>query len=117
MAVYKRGDVYWYEFIFAGKRVRESAKTTSKTIAQESEKARRRGLERTRAGLPAEKREDRIKSVSELVPVYRDAYGSSHREQSILFVKGRLAHVTRLLGTALLPDLTAERSVAISAPG
>jgi integrase len=36
------------------------------------------------------------------------AYELDHRdrEQSILFAKGRLKHVKRLLGTALLPDLT-----------
>ena len=49
MGVYKRGDTWWYEFVFAGKRVRESAKTTSKTIAKEAEKNRRRALERTLA--------------------------------------------------------------------
>ena len=38
MAVYKRSDVYWYEFIFAGKRIRESSKSTSKTVAREAEK-------------------------------------------------------------------------------
>ena len=52
MAIYIRGDVYWYEFVFAGKRVRESAMTGSKTVAKESEKSRRRALERTLAGLP-----------------------------------------------------------------
>jgi hypothetical protein len=36
MAAYKRGGTWWYEFIFAGKRVRESAKTSRKTIALEA---------------------------------------------------------------------------------
>jgi integrase len=38
--------VYWYEFQFNGSRVRESAKTTSKTIASKAERVRRRDLER-----------------------------------------------------------------------
>ena len=33
MAVFKRGNVWWYEFIFAERRIRESAKTSRKTIA------------------------------------------------------------------------------------
>jgi integrase len=106
MAVYKRGDTYWYEFIFAGKRVRESAKTTSKTVAKEAEKNRRRGLERTLAGLPIEQRENRIRSVNDVLKPYLDTYTLAHREKSIQFAAGRLAHVTRLLGTTLLPDLT-----------
>ncbi len=43
MGVYKRGGTWWYEFIFSGKRVRESAHTSSKTIAKESEKDRKAG--------------------------------------------------------------------------
>ena len=67
MAVFKRGGTYHYEFLFAGKRIRESAHTSSKTVAKEAEKTRRRELERTLAGLPAEKREDRIQSVNDVV--------------------------------------------------
>ena len=106
MAIYKRGGVYWYEFVFAGKRVRESAKTSSKTVAKEAEKDRHRELERTLAGLPIEPRENRIRSVSDVVTPYLDAYKLNHREQSVLFAKGRLSHVLRCLETVLLPDLT-----------
>jgi PIN domain len=45
MSVYKRGGIYWYEFEFAGSRIRESAKTNSKRIAQEAERKRRRDPE------------------------------------------------------------------------
>lgn len=45
MSVYKRGGVYWYKFLFQGQLIRESAKTNSKTIAREAERARRRELE------------------------------------------------------------------------
>lgn len=106
MSVYKRGDSYHYEFLFAGKRIRESAHTTSKTVAKEAEKNRRRELERTLAGLPAADRMDRIKSVAEVVKAYLETYSLAHRAKSVLFAKGRLAHVTRILGTKLLPDLT-----------
>ena len=109
MAVFKRGNTWWYEFIFAEKRVRESAKTRSKTVAKEAEKSRRRELERTLAGLPAEPRENRIRSVAEVVTPYLKAYSLTHREKSILFARGRLANVTRLLGKLLLPDLTEEK--------
>jgi integrase len=106
MGVYKRGGTYHYEFIFAGKRIRESAHTASKTVAKEAEKSRRRELERTLAGLPAEKREDRIKSVNDMVESYLADYGLNHREKSTVSANGRLAHVNRLLGSTLLPDLT-----------
>ena len=107
--VYKRGEVWWYEFIFAGRRVRESAKTSRKTLAIESERNRRLELEKSLSGMPVEKRENRINSVSDVVKQYQKHYDQSHRRQSVLFSKGRLAHVTRLLGSTLIPDLTERR--------
>ena len=65
MAVFKRGKTWWYEFIFAGRRVRESAKTTSKTVAKEAEKKRHRELEEGFNGLE-DTRDERIKTVKEL---------------------------------------------------
>ena len=45
MSVYRRGDVWWYKFRFAGQMIRESSKSTSKTVAKDAERARRRELE------------------------------------------------------------------------
>jgi len=95
-------------FTLAGKRVRESADTPLKTIAREAEQDRRRELEKTLHGMPIEKRENRINSVSDLVKTYLERYELDHRGRpnSIIFAKGRLAHVVRLLGNSRLPDLT-----------
>jgi len=104
----KQAALWWYEFVFAGKRVREPAKTTRKTVAKEAEKNRHLELEKTLAGMPVEKRQNRINSISDMIKPYLERYelDHRHREKSILFAKGRLAHVKRLLGTALLPDVT-----------
>ena len=45
MSLYKRGDVWWYKFRFAGQVIRETSKSESKTVAKEAERARRRELE------------------------------------------------------------------------
>ena len=45
MSLYRRGDVWWYKFRFAGQVIRESSKSESKTVAKEAERARRRQLE------------------------------------------------------------------------
>ena len=63
--VYKRGESYWYEFIFAGKRFRESAKTSRKTIAKEAEKNRKKELEMTLAGMP-------IEQIIRVYPTHRE---------------------------------------------
>jgi integrase len=42
VSLYKRGDVWWYKFHFAGQEIRESSKSESKTLAKDAERARRR---------------------------------------------------------------------------
>jgi hypothetical protein len=68
MAIYrptKESKVWWYDFIFEGQRVRESAKTRSKTVAKDAERARRRELEESYNGI---KRRDRAKLFSIPLP-------------------------------------------------
>ena len=109
MAVYRRGNTWWYEFTFASRRVRESAKTSRKTIAVEAEKRRRLELERALAGIPSERPQDRIQTVTGVLDAYRAAYKVNHRQKSIAVVEERSAHVKRLLGNVLLPDVTQDR--------
>ena len=45
VSLYKRGDVWWYKFRFAGQVIRESSKSESRTVAKEAERSRRRELE------------------------------------------------------------------------
>jgi integrase len=45
VSAYKRGDVWWYKFRFAGQMIRESSKSDSKTVAKDAERSRRRELE------------------------------------------------------------------------
>jgi len=106
MAVYKRGNIWWYSFTFAGRRIQESARTTRKTLAIEAEKRRRLELERAAAGLPADDPERRIKTVAAVVKAYSEAYRLNHRPKSVIFSEQRLKHVQRLLGGKLLTDLT-----------
>ena len=115
MAVYKpkrKGDAskfYVCEFVIHGKRIQESTGTTSKTVAKEYEKRRRTELERAAAGMPTEQKANRILTVAEVVKPYLAGYELSHRAKSVLFSKGRLEHVCRVLGAVLLSDLTEER--------
>lgn len=115
MSVYRpkrKGEASKYyvcEFIYQGKRFQESTGASSKTVAKEYEKRRRAELERAAAGLPTEQKANRIKTVAEVVKPYLDGYELNHRAKSVLFAKGRLEHVVRLLGSVLLSDLTEDR--------
>jgi integrase len=103
MSLFQRGDIWWYEFLFGHRRVRESAKTTSKTVAKQAEQNRRRELERGFNGLE-DKREDRIRSIKEMATEYRDEYCLRHK--SSVFVRYAVRHVVRLLGTMMAVDVT-----------
>jgi hypothetical protein len=102
----KQSAVWWYEFSFAGRRIRESAKTSRKTIAAEAEKQRRLQLERAMAGLPTERPESRIRSVSEALATYAKSYPVNHRPKSAQWVNERSVPLKRLLGSLLGPDIT-----------
>lgn len=104
-----RSKVYWVEFTMAGKRVRESAKTSRKTVAGEYEKTRRRELEQAYAGLPTEDPANRIRSVKEVLANYRKGYELAHRPHSIASMRSALKNVEKHLGEALLPDLNEGR--------
>jgi integrase len=56
MAIYKRGNTYWFEFIFEGRRIRRSAKTRSRKAAREIESAYRVKLAKGEVGLEEPKR-------------------------------------------------------------
>lgn len=103
MALFKRGDTWWYEFLFARQRVRESAKTTSKTVAKQAEQNRRRELERGFNGVE-DVREDRVRSVKAIATEYLEQY--CLRNKSGVYARYAVGHVTRHLGKMMVVDLT-----------
>ncbi len=109
MAIFLRGNTYWYEFTFAGKRIRESSKSSRKTIAKEAEKNRRLELEKTLAGIPVEQREKRIESVADVLKRYEGSYSANHRPAAIAYLHSALKNVVRLMGNVLIPDVTEGR--------
>src|SRR5215472_10573739 len=115
MSVYRpkrKGETskfYVCEFVYQGKRFQESTGATSKTVAKEYEKQRKKELERAAAGLPTEQKAARIRTVNDMVEPYLRDYGLNHRPQSVLFAEGRLARVRQELGNVVLSDLVEER--------
>ncbi len=115
MAVYRpkrKGEAskfYICEFVYQGKRFQESTGATSKTVAKEYEKGRKKELERAAAGLPTVQKANRIRTVAEVTKAYLNGYQLTHRPSSVDFATVRLGTVDRLLGTTVLSDLTEER--------
>jgi integrase len=51
MALYKRGETWWYEFVFSGERIRESTKQGNKRVAEQMAAARRTQLAKGEVGI------------------------------------------------------------------
>src|SRR3569623_283636 len=106
MSVYKRGDTWWYKFRFAGRMVRESAKTASKTVAREAEKQRHRVLESGYNNL-TDRREERVRAIRQLATSYLEEYRLKN-PRSAVFAEYAVGHIERHLGSALVVDVNDE---------
>ncbi len=102
MALFKRGEVWWYKFYFAGELIRESSKSSSKTVAKAAEQQRRRELE---AGFHniREVRQQRIRCLSDIIDDYLVGYRLRYR--AARFAEHALGHVSRLLGSEMAVDI------------
>lgn len=105
MSLYRRGDVWWYKFRFAGQVVRESSKSASKTVAKDAERARRRELEGSfnRISRPR---------TAQLFAIAAEAWLSTKiahlSPRSVIIERANLKHINPYFGKMLLCDLTAD---------
>src|SRR5262249_32221713 len=106
MALFKRGKVWWYEFWFAGRRIRESSKSGSKTVAKAAEQKRRRELEEGFNNLE-DIRQERVRTVREIADEYLTSY-QLRNPKSATFAEYAVGHVKRLLGDKMLVDVSEE---------
>ena len=102
--IYKRGNIWWFEFEFDGARIRESTRTDSKTIARQVELKRRRDLELGLNGITRRERPPLftlaakawIDSKTALTPLGRAYYA--------VYV----SKLARHFGNRLVSDITAD---------
>jgi integrase len=102
MAVFKRGQTYWYEFVYAGRRIQESAKTTSKTVAQAREHDRRKELD-TALNSPLDRRKTNARTVADLAAGYLKEYRLKHKATA--FAEYAIGHVLLHLGAKMLIEV------------
>lgn len=100
----KQQRIWWYDFVFAGRRIQESSKSTRKTVAKEAEKNRRAELERTFNGIE-DSRVERIRPVAEIAAEFLDDY-KIRNPKSAVYAEYALRHVSRLLGDLLLAEVS-----------
>jgi len=104
--LYQRGKqmTWWYRFRFGGRIVHESAKSTSKTLARDAERARRRELERNYNKIEKRVLPPTLTEASRVWLAKRVALAESTRKT----YSAALNHIKALLGTNLVCDLTSK---------
>lgn len=89
MAVYKRGDVYWFGFVFNGKRVQKSTKQGNKRVAETMEAAYRTALAKGEVGI-REKRT--VPTLTEFATTFEKAIEMrcAEKPRTVVFYKEKL---------------------------
>jgi integrase len=113
--IYQRGEqgIWWYRFRFAGRMVHESAKTTSKTIARDAERARRRELEQKYNKIEKRTLPPQFERAAEAW-LEREKPHLAERTHDIYDVALR-CHLTPAFGSWLLCDIGGEEIKAYQA--
>lgn len=97
MAVYKRGGVWWYSFMFRGQRVQESTKQGSKRTAEQLEAAKRTALAKGEVGIQPKKP---VPTLKDFAPRFTRAIElqCAEKPRTVQFYRAKLA---RLLASEL----------------
>lgn len=103
MSTFKRGSIWWYEFVIRGQRVRESTGSESKTLAVKAERQRRRELEECANGV-------RVSRRPVLFPAAAREWISANQARwskaNIAIQSYNLKHLSAYFGGMLLADIT-----------
>lgn len=99
--LYRRGNVWWYRIKFHSSEVRESAGTTSKTVARKIELQRRRELEEGAGGI----RRARPRLFREASESWLAVKRPTLAPKSIAVEKSNLKHLLPIFGRMLCSDI------------
>jgi integrase len=105
MSVFKNGRLYHYEFKLDGRRHRGSTGTADKNQAIKEERRQRERLEKSYSQvLEEESREQQRKTIQQAVDEFLKDYRAKH--ESPTFAEYALRHLSRLLGSNLVMEIT-----------
>jgi integrase len=102
MSVFKRGATWWYKFKFAGQTIRESAKSSSKTVARSAERSRRRDLEE---GFNGVSKPQRAQLFSLAAEGWLEAKKAHLSPRSVTIEQLNLKHLKPFFGGMLICDI------------
>lgn len=106
MSLYKQpgSNVWWYEFRFAGERIRESTKTKSKKLAEDAQRARRRQLEVGFNGIQPKELPKRFAQAAE---EFLAAKTGTVAPKTLAILIRSVQRLNKFLGPRMLHEITA----------
>ena len=99
---YPGKKTWWYEFHFAGQKVRESAKTRSKELARRAENARKREMEEGYHGLKKRTAPKLFNVAADELLVMKKP---TLAERSYIIEQANLKHIRPVFGKQLITDI------------
>jgi integrase len=103
MSVYKRCETWWYRFKFAGQPILESTKSTSKTLAKDAERVRRRELEN---GFNGTSKPQRAQLFGVAADAWLESKSAHLSPRTVTIEKTNLEkHLKPVLGSMLVGDI------------
>ena len=93
MGVYKRGDVYWFKFKFAGETIRESTRQGSQRVAEQIEAARKTQLAKGEVGIEDRKRCPTLSAFAEETFIPFVEKHNASKPKTVRFYKQRVARL------------------------
>lgn len=89
MAIYKRGNTWWYEFYFDGQRIRSSTKQSNKRVAEQMEAAKKTQFAKGEVGIQERKK---APTLAEFGPKFERAIETlcADKPETITFYKEKL---------------------------
>jgi integrase len=109
VSVYRRGGTWWYKFRFASQEIRESAKTKSKTVAKDAQRARRRELEEGFNGISKPQRAQLFNLAAEN---WLEAKKAHLSPRSVVIEQLNLKHLKPHFGGMLICDIRGDEVAA-----
>lgn len=103
---YKNSNNWWYEFQFAGQRIRESTKTSSRKLAAEAERVRRRQMEE---GFNGVKKREKARLFVVAAEDWLAMKSLTLATSSIRIERHNLKHLLPRFGRQLVTDIEAHR--------
>src|SRR5271170_5496268 len=108
MAVYKRGQVWWYRFTWNGKPIRESTKQTNKRVAEQIEAAHKTSLAKGEVGIRQKKRTPTVAEFAEkdFLPHVRSRFAD--KRSTLAYYRIQVGHLIEYppLATAPIDSVT-----------